>query len=278
MSGPQSSVDIMARVAVMQGPAAAGSVEQNLTAIETAARESAAAGARLLVTPEMSATGYNIGHLTGERAESLDGPIVRSIIQLSQRYSLTMVVGLPERESRRLYDTAVVVAPSGRVIARHRKVHLFGELDRDRFAPGDRLVTQFEYAGHTFGLAVCYDVEFPELVRAHADSGTDVLMVPTGLMQPYTVVSRILVPARAYENQLFIVYANRCGAENGLEYCGDSVIVGPDGADLARAGTAEELLLADLDAAALADGRRRNTHLADRRPDLYPAKPFGRQD
>ena len=278
MSGPRRSVDIMARVAVMQGPAATGSVEQNLAAIEAAARESAAAGARLLVTPEMSATGYNIGDLTGERAESLDGPIVRAIIELSQRYSLTVVAGLPEREQGRLYDIAVVVAPSGLVIARHRKVHLFAELDRDRFAPGDRLVTQFECADRTFGLAVCYDVVFPELVRAHADSGTDILVVPTGLMQPYTVVSRILVPARAYENQLFIVYANRCGSENGLEYCGDSVIVGPDGADLARAGAEEELLIADLDAAALADGRRRNTHLADRRPDLYPAKPFGRRD
>jgi len=280
MSGPQCSVNIMARVAVLQGPAAVGGVEQNLAAIERAAGDAAAAGARLLVTPEMSTTGYNIGDLTDERAQSLDGPITWTIAALAQRYSLTLVVGLAERGRRGVYDTAVVVGPAGQVIARHRKVHLFGELDRQRFVPGNRLVTQFAYAGRTFGLAICYDIEFPELVRAHADSGTDVLVVPTGLMLPYTVVSRIVVPARAYENQMFVIYANRCGTENGLEYCGDSVIVGPDGSDLARAGAEEALLIADLDAAALTDGRRRNTHLADRRLDLYSgaATQFDRRE
>jgi len=82
-------------------------------------------------------------------------------------------------------------------------------------------------------------------------------------------VSTLLVPARAYENQLAIAYANRCGTENDLTYTGLSCLVGPDGLDLARAGRTPGLLVGRVSAEALADARRTNTHLDDRRPDLY---------
>jgi 5-aminopentanamidase len=93
--------------------------------------------------------------------------------------------------------------------------------------------------------------------------------VPTALMDPFEVVARTVVPARAIENQVFLAYANRCGREGDLRYCGQSCVVGPDGADLARAGRGEELILADLDLERLAAARRDNTYLADRRPELY---------
>jgi predicted amidohydrolase len=90
-------------------------------------------------------------------------------------------------------------------------------------------------------------------------------------MSPYDAVSTLLVPARAYENQLAVAYANRVGTENDLTYCGLSCIVGPDGTDLARAGTRPDLLVATLTVAAHTDARHANTHLHDRRPALYGA-------
>jgi predicted amidohydrolase len=90
-------------------------------------------------------------------------------------------------------------------------------------------------------------------------------------MVPYGAVSERMVPVRALESQVFIAYANRCGTEGELTYCGASCVVGPDGVDLARAGTGEELLVADVDPAALHASRRANPYLADRRPDLYAA-------
>jgi nitrilase len=107
------------------------------------------------------------------------------------------------------------------------------------------------------------------LVRAHADAGTEVLFVPTALMRPFEVVGTTVVPARAYENQMFIAYVNRCDVEGELHYCGLTCAVGPDGVDLARAGAGEELLVVDIDPAALVAGRAINTHLRDRRGDLY---------
>lgn len=257
------------RVAMYQGPEKPSDVSGNLQAIEAAARRAAAEGADILVTPEMSATGYNIGPLAHERAEAADGPIARRIADLCRELGIAVVYGFPERTAYGVHNAVQAIAADGNVLAAYRKTHLFGDLDHSLFVPGDNLVVQLDLGGLRFGLAICYDIEFPELARAHGDAGTDVLLAPTGLMSPFEVVSRILVPARAYENQLYAVYVNRCGVEGDLTYCGLTCAVGPDGADLARAGLGEELVLADLDPQALAASRALNTHLQDRRPDLY---------
>ena len=112
-------------------------------------------------------------------------------------------------------------------------------------------------------------MEFPESVRTLALAGAELVLVPTALMLPFDVVAKTIVPARAYENQFFVAYANRCGTEAAFDYCGLSCVVGPDGADLARAGRGEELIFADLDKAMLSRSRTLNPYLKDRRPELY---------
>lgn len=257
------------RVALFQGPAAAGDVSTNVAAIEIAAQRAAARDAAILITPEMSATGYNIGGRSAQRAEPSDGPLHEAIAAIAVKHAIAIIYGYPECSPDGNYNTAVAIGPDGHTLGSHHKVHLYADLDRTLFRRGDTLVSQFELGGMTCGLAICYDIEFPELARAHADAGTEVLFVPTALMQPFEVVSRVVVPTRAYENQLFVVYANRCDIEGELDYCGLSCVVGPDGADLIRAGDGEELLLVDIDPAAAAAERTLNTNLADRRTDLY---------
>ena len=128
-----------------------------------------------------------------------------------------------------------------------------------------------ETNGLKVGLLICYDVEFPEAVRALALAGADVVAVPTALIRPFDIVARTLVPARAYENQVYIAYAGLCGSEGGLGYCGLSCIVAPDGRDLARAGDDPALLLAEIDVSAISSGRKQNPYIADRHPALYAA-------
>ena len=127
-------------------------------------------------------------------------------------------------------------------------------------------------------MLICYDVEFPENVRHLALLGADLVAVPTALMRPFDVVANILVPARAYENQVFVAYVDRCGSDAGFDYCGLSCVVGPDGTDLARAGRGEELIFADLDLSVLHQSRQINTHLRDRRPALYQRLTRGTQE
>lgn len=224
--------------------------------------------ADLLVTAEMSTTGYHIGARTHELAEPADGPTAARMAAWARETGTALVYGYPESDGGNVHNSVQLVDPAGRR-TNYRKTHLFGDLDKKWFTPGDEPVVQADVGGVRVGLLICYDVEFPELVRAHALAGTELLVVPTALMSPYELVADTLVPARAYESQLFVAYANRCDVEQELTYCGRSCVVAPTGSVLARAGSGPALITAEVTREALAASRLENTHLADRRPELY---------
>ena len=259
------------RIALWQGP---GADTDPRAALELAAARAATARAALLVTPEMALTGYNIGAAAAAaRAEPADGPLRDQVAGIATAHGIAIAYGYPERSGERVYNAVQVVAADGSTLAGYRKCHLFGSLDRAMFAAGDDLVVQCDLGGLRVGLLICYDVEFPEAVRAHALAGTELLLAPTALMRPYEVVATAVVPARAYESQVFLAYVNRCDAETSelgeLDYCGLSTLAAPDGTVLVRAGDGEELVIGEVDAAALHASRQVNTHLQDRRPELY---------
>ncbi|RZS91517.1 nitrilase [Motilibacter rhizosphaerae] len=258
------------RLAAYQGPREAPDLAAGLDAIERAAEQAAAEGAHLLVTPEMSATGYDIGERVAREAEPPDGPIAQRVATVARRLGIAISYGYPERAAEGVYNATQVIGPDGEPLSRYRKTHLFGDLDRGLFIPGDRLLEQFSLQGLQIGVLTCYDVEFPEVVRAHALAGTELLIVPTGLMEPYRSIAQALVPTRAWESQVYIAYTNRIGSESTLTYVGSSIIVAPDGDVLDVAGGEETLLLAEIDATLVAESRRQNPYLADRRTDLYP--------
>ncbi|RDB46551.1 carbon-nitrogen hydrolase family protein [Tsukamurella tyrosinosolvens] len=259
-------------VAMYQGPEGLGpepDVARNLAAIDGAAARAAESGARLLVTPEMSVTGYDIGAEVARLARPRGGEYHDALTAIASRHDLTVVGGYAERDGDRVFNAATVVAPDGTELAHYRKTHLFGDLDRNAFAPGDELPVTFPLGGLTCGLLICYDVEFPEAVRAHAEAGTDLLLIPTGLMEPFGRIAEQVVPVRAFESQLYIAYTNHCGRETSLEYCGLSTAAGPDGDVVTQAGRDERLLTFTADPEALREARLVNTYLRDRRTDLY---------
>lgn len=258
------------RIACFQGPEVADTPQGNLARLARAAGEARRGGGQLLVAPEMFLTGYFLGAEAVRRlAEPIDGPSVGAARQIAGAERIGLVFGFPERDGDHVYNTAIAIDTDGTVLASYRKTHLFGDVDRRQFSRGEAEPRIFEFGGFRTGLLICYDVEFPETVRALALGGAELVIVPTALMQPFDVVALTVVPARAWENQLFVAYANRCGREASFDYCGLSCVVGPDGADLARAGRGEELIFADLDRDAIEASRRHNPHLADRRPELY---------
>ncbi|WP_159710702.1 carbon-nitrogen hydrolase family protein [Geminicoccus flavidas] len=258
------------RVRLFQGPLRAGTPAENLERLaELAAHEEGG----LLVCPEMFLTGYAIGRPAIERlAEPVDGPSARRAQMIARATGTALLYGYPERaDNGSIYNSAILIGRDGQRLLNYRKCHLFGELDRGAFEAGEGPGPVVELDGFRLGLLICYDVEFPEAVRALALAGAEFIVVPTALMQPYDVVARILVPARAIENQVFLAYANRCGTEGDLVYCGLSCLVGPDGTDLARAGRGEEVIGARIEQEMLERSRPDYTYLADRRPDLYRA-------
>ena len=240
----------------------------DLALLREQALASASAGARLLVTPEAFTSGYAVPGLH-QVAQPAAGAWAEEVATIATVSGLAILYGYPERVGDQVFNSAQLIDHDGRALANYRKSHLYGEVDTSTFERGAGDVAIVGLDGVNVGILICYDVEFPEAVRALALAGADVVAVPTALMRPYEIVARTLVPSRAYENQVYVAYANRSGREGGLAYCGESCVVGPDGRDLARAGSGDELLLAEIDPARLASSRADNTHLGDRRPELY---------
>ncbi|WP_345752111.1 carbon-nitrogen hydrolase family protein [Microbacterium rhizophilus] len=257
------------RIAAWQCPSLPGDVGANLARLAETAERAAASGADVLVTPEMYVTGYDIGiERTRELAEAPDGPIFEAIAGITRRTGVAIAYGYPERLDDGGIANAAQLVDDGRAIGAHRKAHLFGGLDGERFTPADARPAAFHFRGLRVGMLICYDVEFPEAVRALAAGGAEVVLAPTANMVPYALVSTVLVRARALENGVTVAYANYCGTESiegggDQVYAGLSTVCGPDGAVLALAAAdGEELLIAD----AVGDPL---PYLRDRRPELY---------
>ena len=179
-----------------------------------------------------------------------------------------LLYGYPEKVSNGIFNSALLINSGGVIQANCRKTHLYGRVEKKQFLLGDGLVNT-ELGGINIGILICYDVEFPEAVRSLTLAGADLIAVPTALMKPFCRITDMVIPARAYENQVYIAYANRCGSEGNLDYCGRSTVAGPDGTVTAQAGTGAEMLYAEIDKATLTQERKDNPVLADRRPEIY---------
>lgn len=262
----------MITVAVAQLRPRLAQPDQALAAVEQAARDASSRAADLLVVPEAFLCGYAIGREAVDRfAEPVDGELASAVAGIARRSSIAVVYGFAERGSdQNIYNAASLISETGEHLAVHRKLHLFQSVDAEQFSPGADRPPVVSWNGWNVGLAICYDIEFPETVRMLAEDGADLICTPTANMVGFEQVSRLIVPARAYESQLYIAYANYCGADETFSYAGTSVIASPTG-DLCAAAdpNAEEILTADLDRATLEQARRSLTYLADRRLDLY---------
>jgi len=258
------------RLAALQMEAKA-ELAANLARIEAAAVEAAERGAELLVAPELALPGYGAGERMRDLADTADGAQLAALAAIATRSGVALVAGFAERNGAALFNSAALVTPAG---ARHvyRKCHLYGAYERGLFTPGATAPQPVEVGGLKVGVLICYDVEFPEAVRGLALQGADLVAVPTALPQSEhaTFIAERIVPVRAFENQLCVVYANHAGADALFRYAGRSGIALPDGTDAARAGASEaELLIADYDPATFAACRAATPYLTDRRADLF---------
>ncbi|MGI3187210.1 carbon-nitrogen hydrolase family protein [Nioella aestuarii] len=219
-------------------------------------------GLDVVLCPELFACGYHIGDAVARLAEPADGPFAQAVQALAARVGTAVLYGYAERDGDRVYNSAQLIGPNGR-IAHHRKLVIPPGPESGRFAEGQGCAV-FEFAGMRCAILICYDAEFPEGPRAAALAGAEVLFVPTALSDQWGNVSREVMPARGFENGLWLLYANHAGEENGLRYYGGSRVVGPVGQSVAVAGNAPELITAELDPDAVHAARARLPYLVDR--------------
>lgn len=270
------------QIAVAQYAPKFGDVEANLASSLAKIAEAAERGACAVVLPECALTGYAFEHRDDvlRLAEPVSGPSVRAWQMAAEEHGITVVAGMAERDGEELFNTAVAIPPEGPMQS-YRKIHLWGR-ERALYAAG-RTPTVFDSPFGRVGLAVCYDLWFPEHFRALANLGAELVAVPAnwaGNPRLDKQLDRFGLPvgyhmtvAAAASNEVLIAVADRTGTENGKTFLGASCILGPDGRCLAGPLRQEEdMLLApipDVDAVR----RRGQSHRASRRAEVYSQGP-----
>ena len=218
-----------------------GAVEQNLAQVEAGLAQIAAANRSstdgIIVLPELWATGFAYEKLPMLVVKI--PAVLERLRKLAVKYEIFIAGSLPEFLHNSYFNTLYLTGPEGHVIL-YRKRRLFSPMGEDTFfTPGTGAGPAQTVFGPVAGL-VCYDLRFPELLREQTALGADILIISA--QWPAARIShwRTLLQARAIENQMFVVAANRCGATEGTVFGGHSMIVGPDGTILVEAGADEE--------------------------------------
>ncbi|WP_170981531.1 nitrilase-related carbon-nitrogen hydrolase [Nocardioides dongxiaopingii] len=259
-------------VGLQLAPARAG-VAARLDALDALVGEHAP-GRHLVVTPELTLTGYG-----PPPPDALpDAVVLDRLAAIAAHHDVALVVGHAVTTGGAVRNAAVVVDRRGRVRAVHAKAHLFGD-EHDWFTPGDAAPVVVDLDGLRVAVALCYDVEFPEYVRMVADE-VDLVVVPAVLLGPPAVTRPILdlvLPARAWECRCYVLYVNVAG-DAETEGVGSSRLVGPDGTVLAGCGPAPDVLRATVRTTAVAAARAELGYLRDRRPCLYAGHRAGVPD
>ncbi len=231
--------------------------------------EQAAEQADVLVLPEVWTTGYSLGRVR-EVAETLDGEVAAQLQSLAARKKVGIIAGsMAMSRDGQVYNCAPVWGREGQLIGTYEKIHLFSLYQEEKiFSPGQRrLVATVD--DWKIGLGICYDLRFPELFRIMAAQGAECFVVPAEWPAARGADWRLLVQARAVENQAYVVGVNCVGHFKSAPFYGHSMVVGPDGTILAEAGNQEEILIVELDRQAVQRARRQMSVLLDRRPDCY---------
>jgi predicted amidohydrolase len=243
-----------------------GDKEGNLRKMEKALAKSRA---DLALFGELYLSGYMARDAFHRLAEPTDGPSVKRVRKLAKKSGTHIVVGLPERDGKHLYNASVLVTPGGDVHV-YRKIHLanFGPFEEKQyFAYGDAPVLANTDLGK-IGLLICYDAFFPELAKHYALGGADLLAVVSASPATSKPMFDKVLPARAVENAVFVLYANLVGTELNMVFQGGSQAIGPRGEHLGRAKDFTEAIVpVEVDTAVLPAARRsrptaRDTRLA----------------
>jgi len=257
------------RVAIDQLDVALARPDQNFAQVVADVKEAAKAGADVIVIPEMWNTGYALDQL-GDLAD-LDGQRTKQILARLARDNQINIVGgsVAIKRGKRFYNTTYVYDRTGQLVGDYDKVHLFGLMNEGEFISAGHAPNRFALDGVKAASAICYDLRFPEWLRTISEGGSQILFLPAQWPVQRIDQWRILLQARAIENQCFVVAVNRVGDDAANHFGGNSMVIDPLGKVLFEAGEEQGLFYVDIDPAEALAIRGPIPVFNDRRPDLY---------
>ena len=235
-------------------------------------------GAKLITLPEMFNTPYDNSKFIEYCEEETTSKTLNSMQDIAREENIYLQSGsIPEKESNHLYNTAYLINPKGKIIGKHRKMHMFDiDTDNMKFTESDTLtpgdsVTTIKTPLANISIAICYDIRFPELWTLMNKNNSDIILLPGAFNKTTGPLHwEILIKARAIDNQCYVVATSPSQIENPYYVAwGHSMIVNPWGKIIAKAHENEEILYANITQSSLSSVRNQIPVLTNRRNDIY---------
>jgi predicted amidohydrolase len=219
--------------------------DHTLARVEEFTQHAANCGAKLICFPEQFATGWD--PLPLKNIQDIHGTIISSLQEYAKKYRIGIIGSLREKHDPLPKNTAIAIGSDGRILASYAKMHLFSFChEHEGNTPGTDLGI-FTLDSLTCGIAICYDLRFPELFRLYAQKGVHAVFVPSAWPQRRVRHWELFITARAAENQMYVIGVNTIGTTPVDQYSGASMTADPQGAIVSRANEAEQLLFTDID-------------------------------
>jgi predicted amidohydrolase len=254
-----------------------GAIDVNLENTVSWIEKAASIGSKLIILPELCVSGYvfNSRDEAFQNAEKVPGGrSIKSWEEVAAQNEVYLVAGIAEIQESSLYNTSVLIGPSG-YIGKYRKLHLWFE-EKLFFEPGDTGMPLFKLPFGRLAMMVCYDMWFPEVARIYALKGADIITVPTNWPKVKTESSSItdnLIVSQSHMNGVFIAASDRIGNERGVSFRGRSIITSNRGEVIGgpASETLEEIIMAkcNLSESRVKQSNRLNNIFGDRRVDVY---------
>lgn len=245
---------MIVKLGLVQMDAVYANPEANLTRIASFVEAATSQGAGIVVLPEMVTTGYFVAEVMDKVAEPIPGPTTARLGEIAKVNGVYIVCGMLEQGTREFYNSAVLMSPTGSLVGSYRKVHLWAD-DNKYYAPGQELGL-FDTELGTVALTICYDLMFPEYIRALVLNGARIILNSTDWITPESRIDMMgwngritsaLASARAIENRVVVAMANRVGVEGGCTSLGYSCICNQTGAVVALVEQGEGIATATVD-------------------------------
>ncbi len=245
-----------------------GDPRKNWAVMQELTQEAVRRGSDLVVFPELWDNGYVLDKAK-ETSSPLSGGLFAQVAALSRSSNIFILGSMLEKRGVGVYDTTAIFSPRAGVMGAYRKIHLFGPLQEPLFLSAGEAPLTVDLPWGSTAIAICYDLRFPELLRRYAVDGAKVLILPAAWPAARINHWRVLVQARAIEDQYFVVACNRVGDYNNTVFGGHSMVVDPWGDLVCEAGDGEAMLTVKIDTDMVDPIRAKIPVVQDRRPNLY---------
>jgi predicted amidohydrolase len=260
-------------IALAQMHIQVGQPADNLAAAQRMAAEAARQGSELLLLPELWGSGYDLENHTLHATPPTEG-MFAEMGRLAREHRMWVggsLLGIdPDFPAPEPYNLFALFTPDGALAYRYAKTHLFRLMNEEQWLAPGPATTLAKLPWGTAGMAICYDLRFPELFRKYALDGARLMLLPSEWPHPRLAHWRTLLRARAIENQCFVIACNRVGQDpNGTTFFGHSAVIDPWGEALVEGEEGEALLTTTIDLDLVDEVRRRIPIFEDRRPELY---------